>query len=245
MLLLKKGCDPEMRLLLEYQRLKNYVIDELKPYWRVKDGVSMLPVPASPWPQEEPLPPRMKLVALPIWGKDIGVEGSLLVPEQFIKRDDDGEDWTKTDWYSVIFWYLNGMPERVFEEKYGSVYSYSYRLKCWDNRLWDHAWVNRVALFLRRWAAMEAQCTEEDVCGPLPKPVILLTHDLDAINKTFAIRTKQSVFLLFNAAKLLLRGEYKASVSKFFNALRFFFILEISITWIKCVTRNRRMGYAA
>lgn len=230
---------------LDYKRLKNYVIEELASYWCVKDGVLALPIPALPWPQEEPLPPQMKFIDLPAWAEDIGVKGALLVPAHFIRSDKDGDDWTKTDWFSVMFWYLNGIPERAFEAKHGPIHSYSYRLKGWDHRLWEHAWVNRMAIFLRKWVARDAKRTEDEVCGPLPQTNILITHDLDAINKTLAIRMKQSAFHFINAARLLERGQYKASIAKFLHALNFFFIREISIAWIKCAAWNRHMDCAA
>ena len=214
--------------------LKQYVVEELAPYWQKREGVLSLPIPAMPWPQEEPLPPRMEFVTLPEWASDVGVKGGILVPGQFIKNNDASSAWAKIDWFSVIFWYLNGIPERAFEAQHGPIHSYSYRLEGWDQSMWDHAWVNRIALFLRRWVAREAQRTVEEACGPLPKTDILLTHDLDAISKTFAIRIKQSAFHSFNAIKLVMKGQYKAAVTKFRQALRFFFIREISIAWMKC-----------
>jgi hypothetical protein len=202
--------------------LKQYGLEELASYWGGKKGVLALPIPAFPWLQEEPLPPQMKFVTLPVWARDVGIKGGILVPMQFSKNNDDSLAWVTTDWFSAIFWYLNGIPEQAFEAQYGPIHSYSYHLKGWDQRLWDHAWVNRIALFLRRWAATEAQRTEEDMCGPLPKTDIILTHDLDAICKTFAIRMKQSAFHSFNAINLILKGQYKAAVTKFLHALRFF-----------------------
>ena len=42
--------------------------------------------------------------------------------------------------------------ERIWEKKFGPIHSYSFRLKGWDNRVWDYAWVNRIALFLKSWS---------------------------------------------------------------------------------------------
>jgi len=229
---------------LQPQGLKHYVASQLTAYWQDGESALALPIPNLPWPKEEPLPPRMKFVALPAWAEDLGIDGNLLVPAQFI---DSGasEDWAKTDWFSVIFWYLNGVAEHAFEDKYGPIHSYSYRLKGWDPRIWERAWVNRMALFLRRWAARANNQSEAVVFGPLLAANILLTHDLDAIEKTFAIRLKQSVFHAYNAMRLLLSGQIRAAAAKALHALRFFFIREISIVWVVCALWKNSMACAA
>lgn len=228
-----------------YSVVKQYIIEELGPFWQKKEGVLALPIPAVPWPKEEPLPPRVKLVALPSWASDLSVNGSILVPEQFSNNTDDPAAWAATDWFSTLFWYLNVIPERVFEWHHGPIQSYSYRLQGWDQGLWDHAWVNRIALFLRRWAAKESHQTEDDVCGQLPKTTILLTHDLDAISKTFAIRMKQSAFHGFNAIRLFLKGQYAAAATKVLHARRFFFIRATLTAWTACSDWKRKMACAA
>jgi hypothetical protein len=69
--------------------------------------------------------------------------------------------------------------------------------------------VNRIGLFLRRWAAREAGRGEDDLLGPRPRARLQLTHDIDALAKTFAIRFKQSVFRGFRALRLSLRGDFR------------------------------------
>jgi hypothetical protein len=120
----------------------------------------------------------------------------------------------------TAFWFLNALPERAFEERNGPVHSYSFRLGGWDPYLWRHAWVNRIALFLRRWAARRAGTTEEALLGPLPAPDLLLTHDVDAIAKTSAIRLKQGAFHLFNALRAASRGRPGRSLRKLAQAAR-------------------------
>ncbi len=212
-----------MILIPSHTLLKQYVVEELAVYWQKKEGILALPIPAFPWPQEEPLPPQMKFVALPAWAENIGVNGGILVPAQFSKNNDDSSAWAKTDWFSTIFWYLNGISERAFEAQYGPIHSYSYRLKGWDQRIWGHAWVNRIALFLRCWAAKVKNTDEISLLDLLSDPEIIITHDLDAVSKTLAIRCKQFVFQIFKIIKQLLSGQVRASSRESRKALQFFF----------------------
>lgn len=121
----------------------------------------------------------------------------------------ESDFWQEVDWLGVVFWMMNGLAEQGFEQANGPVHSYAARLKGWDSRFWDKAWVNRIALFLRAWAEKEGA-----VMPPLPDPEIILTHDVDATSKTLVIRAKQMAFHLFN----VLRG--RGGLNK---ALRFMF----------------------
>lgn len=205
--------------------IRSYVVGELGRYWpHGRDEILSLPIiEEKPLDKSEKLlPPRMQSVALPDWASDVGVDKQLLVPEHLIRYGDLPE-WQRVDWIRVVFWYLNGLAERFFEERHGPVHSYSSRLKGWDSRLWEHAWVNRIALFLRRWAAKIQNTDEISLFGLLPEPEIIITHDLDAVSKTLAIRCKQSVFQIFKVVKNLLSGQFQASSRESRKALRFFF----------------------
>jgi hypothetical protein len=70
-------------------------------------------------------------------------------------------------------------------------------------------------------AARQLQADEAALFGPLPKPVIHLTHDVDAVTKTPEIRLKQSAFHLFNAARGLARLEGGYAARKSWQAVRF------------------------
>jgi hypothetical protein len=202
---------------------RTYAVKALERYWTNRESLILgLPIPEVLYPDIEQLPPPVEFVELPSWATDIAVDGSLLVPKQAI-AEGETPPWTRTDWLWVIFWYLNGLPEQSFEQRYGSIHSYSFQLKEWDSRLWSRAWVNRIALFLRRWAAREQGVSEEDLFGSLPKAEIVLTHDVDAIAKTLAIRLKQTAFHSFNAARSLLRGQIGESLSKLATAAKFLF----------------------
>lgn len=200
---------------------KRYVAVELGRYWpRSADAVLTLAIPAAPDPVPEPLPPRLELVSLPAWAADVAVEGSLLVPRQHAGPG-GAERWRAVDWWSAAWWFLSGAAERAHEERRGPIHSYSYRLGGWDPRMWERAWVNRIALFLRRWAAREARQEEHALFGPAPAAEIQLTHDVDAIRKTLAIRFKQSAFHAYNALRLTGRGELRQGWAKLGAAARF------------------------
>jgi hypothetical protein len=167
----------------------------------------------------------MEFVALPEWSEDVGVRGQLLVPKHMIVEGEEPA-WARIDWWGVVVWYLNGSAERAFEKLHGSIHSYSFRLERWNSSLWEHAWVNRIALFLRRWAARKQGVREELLFGCLPEPEIILTHDVDAVTKTLAIRFKQTAFHSFNAVRTLLRGNLGLSRHKLATAVQFLFSLE-------------------
>jgi len=202
---------------------KRYLAAELRRYWpRAEETVLRLGIPAAPAVEPEPLPPRLATVALPEWAGDLGVDGGLLVPRQFVIPGPE-EIWRRVDWWSATYWYLNGVAERAHEQAHGPVHSYSFRLKNWDARLWERAWVNRIALFLRRWAARESHQKEEVLFGALPAAEVLVTHDVDAIRKTPAIRIKQTAFHGYNALRYAARGRPGSARDKLASAVRFLF----------------------
>ena len=128
----------------------------------------------------------------------------------------------KVDWWLAIFLLLECWHERHWEAVHGTIHSYSYRLYGWDERLWQHAWVNRIALFLREWAAQINNTQADELLGRLSKAEILMTHDVDAINKTLPIRIKQGAFNLFNVIRHVRRGELIKAKAKMTIALRFY-----------------------
>ena len=96
---------------------------------------------------------------------------------------------------------LEGWHERLWEKTKGVIHSYSFRLADWDSRAWDHAWVNRIAIFLRKWVKRENEW-DDAFLGPIPSAKLTVTHGVDAVEKTIPIRFKQGTFNLFNAIKL-------------------------------------------
>lgn len=200
---------------------RKYAVHSLSRYWPNNyETILQLPIPEQTPPIKESLPPKTIEVVLPEWAHDIGIEGKLLVPAWTVTS---GEQplWQRTDWLSGVFWYLNGSAEREHEKQYGPIHSYRFRLKGWDPRIWERAWVNRIALFLRRWAARMLKKEENDLFGSLPEPEIICTHDVDAVEKTIAIRCKQSVFHLFNVVRYLSQGKLSKSGGKLAKVERF------------------------
>lgn len=152
---------------------------------------------------------ELREIGLPEWALSCGIEGTILVP---VEACSNGSGWDQVDWWLAAFILLECWHERTWELNNGTIHSYSFRLEGWDDRAWDRAWVNRIALFMRIWSARLQGQDAEQLFGALPVTEIILTHDVDAISKTLAIRIKQSVFNLFNAGKHLCKLElYKAS----------------------------------
>jgi hypothetical protein len=199
---------------------RDYVIESISRYWpgRCELIASALTVHHK-LPINEVLPARGEAIVVPSWATDIAVDGGLLVPQWAADQARGG--WESVDWVAVCFWYLNNLAERAHEQRSGPIHSYSGRLKGWDSRFWQYAWVNRIALFLRRWVARINRRDEHKLFGPPPRAELYLTHDVDAVEKTLAIRFKQSVFHSINALRFLLSGRFVLSASKAAQAARF------------------------
>ncbi len=166
-------------------------------------------------------PPALKKIALPIWASDLGVEGYILVPEWSV-LESNIDEWESTDWLSAGFWMVNCLAEQEYENQNGPIHSYSYKLKGWDSQLWERAWANRIALFLRRWAAQVNKRSETELFGELPDANIIISHDVDAVKKTLPIRLKQCAFSLFNSLRSMGHGEFllaKRNIGKAFTYL--------------------------
>lgn len=200
-----------------------HIVAALSRYWPKNPAlVSQLALPIALPPDAPALPPVVTEIELPNWATEFGVDGCLLVPASCL-IEGTGPAWQRTDWLSAAGWYLDALAERAHEHRHGPIHSYALRLKGWDDRLWQYAWVNRMALLLRRWAAREHQAKEIDLLGPLPDAEITLTHDVDAIDKTPAIRFKQSVFHCINAARAIARAKPTAAGRKLAKACDFAF----------------------
>jgi hypothetical protein len=192
----------------------------LAVYWPKNDSLIFgLPIVTAPV-LAEPLPPRLEEIALPEWAADLAPERTLPVPVHCVVEG-QGPAIDRVDWLGAAWWYLNGDAERAYEQAHGPIHSYSFKLKGWPRRMWDRAWANRIALFLRRWAARQSQAAEADLFGALPKPRIMITHDVDAVRKTWSIRGKQSLFQVFNGARRVLAGDLPGARTRMARAVRF------------------------
>lgn len=198
-----------------------YTVRVLGRYW----GGNPQAIEALDLPQADVFggavtPPAVRRIELPEWAGGCGVDGAILVPQHALCAGEQPE-WARTDWLAAAFWYLNGTAERAHEARHGPIHSYAFRLKAWPAAIWDRAWVNRIALLLRRQAARARGADEIALFGALPEAEIVLTHDVDALDKTLAIRLKQGAFNAFNALRLLARADFPAAAARFATALRF------------------------
>jgi hypothetical protein len=196
--------------------LVDHVAIALTRYGLDAVAVRELPVLALEFPRLQ-LPLRLVQVALPTWAADCAVAGSLAVPVEACAEGYVGS-WEGVDWWLAAFLLLEAWHERAWESEQGPVHSYSGRLKDWDTAVWQRAWVNRIALFLRTWAL---QCSGPQALGPLPPAQVCLTHDIDAVRKTAAIRLKQSAFIAFNALRMAAAGRVGEAWRRVCHAVRF------------------------
>ena len=200
---------------------RDHVINSLGRYWNKNSGpVRQLPIPKRELPANPTATaPSMVQMPLPDWAEDLAIAGRLLVPQW--AANEAGGRWDQADWLAIAFWYMENLAEREHESSGGSIHSFSFRLKGWDTRIWDRAWVNRIALFLRRWAAHGTRSEEVSLLGPPPKANILLTHDVDAVTKTKAIRFKQAAFNAYNSLLSLRRLRVRQAISNLAKACQF------------------------
>lgn len=181
--------------------------------------MAALPIPVMK--RDLPLGPLVR-VALPPWASELGVEGSLLVYSGCLReRRADEEDWERCDWLATAGHMLMGTAERQHEASQGPILSYSFRLPSAHRPMFEHAWVNRIFLFLRRWAAGAAGKAEAEIFGARPSASILLTHDVDAVDLTPEIRIKQGAFQLANAGRAIAGGRLDESWSRLRGGARF------------------------
>lgn len=206
-------------------RLERHVLCALQRYWPDRSElVAALPLRQRHSHPTLRLPLKLVVVKMPVWADPWSIDGALLVPQEVLSCDFSSGDvsWQDIDWFLAIFLLLEAWHERMWEQKFGPIHSYSYRLKGWDDRVWAHAWVNRIALFLREWAAQVNRASAESLFGVLPKAEILMTHDVDAVEKTLSIRLKQGVFLSLNSIRALFSGDLSASWRYGQKAIRMF-----------------------
>ena len=182
-----------------------------------------LPVHEASWDDALNLPPQLEMVRVPSWASSAGHNQELLVPLFCIcRRDDEAPAWKTVDWWAAVFWYINGVAERAHESIHGPVHSYSQKLKNWDSRMWEHAWVNRIALFLRAWVAHIDAKNEDEIFDAVERPVLYLTHDVDAIRKNLTLRCKQTAFYSYNAVRMACRFQLRKMCRYGARAFRFF-----------------------
>ncbi len=207
----------EVMHLPNSESIRKHVLAALRCYWSADlKGVAELPVTKKSPVAPISGPLRLIEIPLPDWASHCGIDGYLLVP-----LEAESGNWQQTDWWLAAFLLLEAWHERVWEKEHGPIHSYSFHLKGWDERAWQHAWVNRIGLFLRQWAIQKAGKGGEDKIGPLPTSKMHMTHDVDAVAKTLPIRLKQGAFNLFNALQSVRRGQFHQTAARLRQAARF------------------------
>jgi hypothetical protein len=171
-----------------------HVIKSLNIYFKSNsEEISKLPI-ASIENFKIRMPLKLIAINLPDWGIEAGVRGQILVPEESLATKTT--KWTDVDWFLAAFLLLESCHERTWELQHYQIKSYSSRLKKWDTRAWDYAWVNRIGIFLSLWNDRNFEL------GNIRKEYKLeLSHDIDAISKTFQLRIKQGIFNFINSLR--------------------------------------------
>jgi hypothetical protein len=124
--------------------LVQHVLSSLNTYWpKNSDKLLLLPIQNNQVNLKIAIPLQLTEIAMPTWAIDIGVKGQLLVPKESLKSTSNQNNWENVDWWLAIFLLLEGWHERLWEKTKGVIHSYSFRLKGWDSRAWEYAWVNR------------------------------------------------------------------------------------------------------
>lgn len=221
--------------------LKRHVLSSMRRYWPINAAAILgLPVNAKPFPKVVG-PLRLVFVMLPEWASDCGIAGQLAVPREVCIKP-EAPSWENVDWWLAAFLLLESWHERVWEVNNGPIHSYSFRLNGWDHRVWKHAWVNRIALFVRRWAVRQSSQAEDEFFGALPEPEFIITHDVDAVSKTVPIRFKQGAFNLFNAGRAMSTCNIRLARARLAQAVRFLFSTEDWWTFNKLIEYERKAG---
>ena len=207
---------------VESRVARAHAVRAMSRYWPVSvASIESLPMPVLRL-HIAATPPQLQWISLPEWAADLGVRGgSLAVPRSACAAGEE-PSWQCTDWLSAAFWFMQGMAERAHEEAYGPIHSYSVRLRGWDSAMWEFAWVNRIALFLRRWAARESGNDEAILFGVLPAAEIQFTHDIEEVRPTWRGRSKRLVMDAQAAVREVARGRLHRAVTRAGQTFRSF-----------------------
>ncbi len=186
---------PNKLPLPNFYKRREHVLLALGCYWPKNiSSVTSLPIKHA---KKTPIisgPLRLVEINLPTWATHCGLNGRMLVPAEVVENKKiNDETWRFIDWWLAAFILLEAWHERVWELQNGPIHSYSFHLKGWDKRAWQHAWVNRIGLFLRAWAIDRGDQFTAEHLGHPPDFKIHMTHDVDAVQKTLSIRLKQDV----------------------------------------------------
>ena len=231
--------------LPDSKEVKAHILKSLESYWiSSSSSISKLPIKNLSSIRIK-IPLRLVSITLPSWAQNYGIDGKVLVPQELIedfKNNCYSNTWENIDWFLACFLMLECWHERIWEEKFGPIHSYSNKLKGWDERAWEYAWVNRIALFLQSWSIKLNKKNLYQHQEILPPGKIHYTHDVDAVEKTISIRIKQSIFKLLNAIELINDFRFSDSKKKVVEAFKF--LISNDDWWVfekllKCQRKNK------
>ncbi|MDC3203583.1 hypothetical protein OA957_00320 [Prochlorococcus sp. AH-716-B04] len=220
---------------------KKHAIETLKKYWPFETDkriVKSLKISHKDFIQIS-LPLKMIPIEMPDFAPGVGNENFFFVPSDALDFENNKNlNWEKVDWWLVIFLLLECSHERVWEYKFGSIHSYSSQLKNWDSVVWDYAWVNRIAIFIRFWALNKN--IESNHEFPI-NGEIRITHDLDALEKTIPIIIKQSLLSFFNVLRAIFLGKYKIACNKLSLLFKFLFLKDNWNTFPEIIKKEKNL----
>ncbi len=159
---------------------------------------------------------------MPDWAADLGVgcPPSLLVDPCCVIPG-KAAAFERCDWLRAAHLHLSGWLERSVEDRSGPIQSYAFRLPGTWSPAYDHAWVNRIFLFLRRYAARQLGREDATLFGPKPQARFFLSHDVDALKKTVQLRLKATAMSGIATLRLLLGGQIRSALSRVRGAFEF------------------------
>lgn len=209
------------------QKQRDWALDCGQRYWRQPEQRALIAA-LMPAQRDAAMPTpalQYKRVPLPDWAADLGAGDppGLLVDKACLlaERQEAKADWEACDWVGAAWLHLTGAHERVSETRRGSAHSYSAGIANYQTELYDYSWVNRIFLFLRRWASRQASLDELVVFGAVPAAELVLTHDVDALSLTPEIRFKQGTYQILNGAREAARLRLSQAGSRLRGASRF------------------------
>ena len=163
----------------------------------------------------------LRRVQLPDWAEDLGIGGPAhLQVDAACVADGEGPAWQRCDWIAGAYLHLIGWLERRVEQARGPIHAYAARLPPATGPAFDHAWVNRIFLFLRRAAARARGRDETAIFGPRPAADIELTHDVDYLAKTVPLRLKNGAFAGLNALRAAAGGRFRTALGQAWQSAR-------------------------
>lgn len=231
------------------QKQRDWVLDCGQRYWRQPEQRALIAALVSTRRGAAMPAPglRYERVPLPDWAADIGAGYPLgiLVDRACLTTDGPGANessWRTCDWVGAAWLHLTGAHERASESRRGPTHSYSFGVEDYQAELYDHSWVNRIFLFLRRWASRATGLDEQTVFGAVPAAELVLTHDVDALSLTPEIRLKQGSYQLLNCARETARLRLSQAASRLHGAARFAFSRPSWWTFAEIRRREEKAG---